>query len=78
MECQFKFGVFTKWDEYLQDKEEGEETAAKADEREQIREVDEQDFRRFVKSRCEVYFVDAKHFIKAEVRFVRILFSQPD
>ena len=76
MNCQFKFGVFTKWDEYLEGEEEGEEEAG--DERQQIRENYKQDFRGSVKNRCEVYFVDAKHFIKAEVRFVRILFSQPD
>ena len=76
MNCQFKFGVFTKWDEYLQGEEEGEEAAG--DERQQIRENYKHDFRGSVKNRCEVYFVDAKHFIKAEVRFVRILFSQPD
>ena len=76
MDCDFKFGVFTKWDKNLLDKEEGEEAAGQ---RQQIRAKHELDFRRFVNEKgCKVYFVDAKHLIKAKVRFVRILFSQPD
>lgn len=74
MNCQFKFGFFTKWEE----EEEEIETTVKAGERQQIREGYEEDFRSLVSGKCEIYFVGAKHFIKAEVRFVRILFSQSD
>ena len=78
--CQFKFGVFTRYDEDLQDEEEQEniKTTDDTGERQQMRENYKGDFQSFVNDKCEVYFVDAKHFITAKVRFVRIVFLQSD
>ena len=73
MKCQLKFGVFTKWDKDLQEEEKGT-----TDNREQTRDYDEKEFQKLVNDKCPVYFVDAKHFTKAEVRFVRIIFSESD
>ena len=70
MNCQFKFGVFTKWDKVVREKEEGK--------RQQVREKDEGQFQSFVKGKCMVYFVDAKHVTKKKVRFVQIIFSPSD
>ena len=70
MNCQFNFGVFTKWDKVLRDKEEGK--------RQQLREKDEGEFQSFVNGKCMVYFVDAKHVTKEKVRFVQIIFSPSD
>ena len=70
MNCQFKFGVFTKWDKVVLEKEEGK--------RQQVREKDEGQFQSFVKGKCMVYFVDAKHVTKKKVRFVQIIFSPSD
>ena len=80
MKFKLKFGVFTKWDKNLQDEKEEEKikTTVKAGKRQQIRNVDEGDFRKFVNDECPVYFVDAEHFSKAKVRFVRIVFSESD
>ena len=78
MKCQLKFGVFTKWDEDLQEEEKGTTTTVTADKRKQIRDVEEKYFQKHVNDKCPVYFVDAKHFTKAEVRFVRIIFSESD
>ena len=73
MKCQLKFGVFTKWDEDVQEEEKGT-----TENRKQIRDYDEKEFQELVNDKCSVYFVDAKHFTKAEVRFVRIIFSESD
>lgn len=73
MKCQLKFGVFTKWDKDLQEEEKGT-----TDNREQTRDYDEKGFQKLVNDKCPVYFVDAKHFTKAKVRFVRIIFSESD
>ena len=70
MNCQFKFGVFTKWDKVVREKEEGK--------RQQVREKDEGQIQSFVKGKCMVYFVDAKHVTKKKVRFVQIIFSPSD
>ena len=70
MNCQFKFGVFTKWDKVVREKEEGK--------RQQVREKDEGEFQSFVNGKCMVYFVDAKHVTKEKVRFVQIIFSPSD
>lgn len=70
MNCQFNFGVFTKWDKVVREKEEGK--------RQQVREKDEGKFQSFVKGKCMVYFVDAKHVTKKKVRFVQIIFSPSD
>lgn len=72
MKCQLKFGVFTKWDEELQ------EEKGTTDKRKRIRDVDEKNFQKLVNDKCPVYFVDAEHFNKEEVRFVRIIFSESD
>ena len=72
MKCQLKFGVFTKWDEELQ------EEKGTTDKRKRIRDVDEKNFQKLVNDKCPVYFVDAKHFSEEEVRFVRIIFSESD
>ena len=72
MKCQLKFGVFTKWDEELQ------EEKGTTDKRKRIRDVCEKNFQKLVNDKCPVYFVDAKHFTEAEVRFVRIIFSESD
>ena len=72
MKCQLKFGVFTKWDEELQ------EEKGTTDKRKRIRDVDEKNFQKLVNDKCPVYFVDAKHFTEEEVRFVRIIFSESD
>lgn len=66
MNCQFKFGVFTKWDKVLRDIEEGK--------RQQLREKGEEKFQSFVNEKCMVYFVDAQE----KVRFVQIIFSPSD
>ena len=70
MNCQFKFGVFTRWDKVLRDIEEGK--------RQQVREKGEGEFQSFVNEKCVVYFVDAKYFTKEKVRFVQIIFSPSD
>lgn len=72
MKCQLKFGVFTKWDEEL------EEEKGTTDKRKRIRDIGEKYFQELVNDKCPVYFVDANHFTKAEVRFVRIIFSESD
>ena len=66
MNCQFKFGVFTRWDKVLRDIEEGK--------RQQVREKGKGEFQSFVNEKCMVYFVDAQ----AKVRFVQIIFSPSD
>ena len=72
MKCQLKFGVFTKWDEELQ------EEKGTTDKRKRIRDVGEKNFQKLVNDKCPVYFVDAEHFNEEEVRFVRIIFSESD
>lgn len=80
MKFKLKFGVFTKWDKNLQDEKEEEKikTTVKAGKRQQIRNVCEGDFQKLVNDECPVYFVDAKHFSEAKVRFLRIVFSESD
>lgn len=70
MNCQFNFGVFTKWDKVLRDEEEGK--------RQQLQEIIEGDFQSLVNGKCMVYFVDAKYVTKEKVRFVQIIFSPSD
>ena len=70
MNCQFNFGVFTKWDKVLRDIEEGK--------RQQLQEITEGDFQSVVNGKCMVYFVDVKHVTKEKVRFVQIIFSPSD
>ena len=72
MKCQLKFGVFTKWDEDLQ------EEKGTTDKRKRIRDDGEKKFQKLVNDKCPVYFVDAEHFTEEEVRFVRIIFSESD
>nr|XP_058969516.1 transmembrane GTPase fzo-like [Pocillopora verrucosa] len=54
--CQFNFGVFTKWDKVLRDIEEGK--------RQQLQEKNKGEFQHFVKEKHMVYFVGTKHFTK--------------
>ena len=88
MDCQPNFGVFTKWDQDFNDEEEEEEEPEQDDEesegegegegeRQLTREENEENFRSSFGDKCKVYFVDARHFTKAKVRFVRIIISQP-
>ena len=70
MNCQFNFGVFTKWDKVLRDIEEGK--------RQQLQEKNKGEFQHFVKGKRMVYFVGTKHFTKEKVRFVQIIFSPSD
>lgn len=91
-DCQPNFGVFTKWDQDLHDEEEEEEESEQDDEesgyekrkatveegeRQLSRKEYEEMFRSSFNDKCKVYFVDARHFTKAKVRFVRIIISQP-
>ncbi|KAL9989158.1 hypothetical protein ACROYT_G003675 [Oculina patagonica] len=55
--CQFTFGVFTKWDECKRKAVEENEAAVDV---EQAREDCLQDFRDALKDQCEVFFVDVK------------------
>ena len=80
MKFKLKFGVFTKWDKNLQGEKEEEKikTTVKAGKRQQIRDAYKEYFQKFVNDECPVYFADAKHFSKAKVRFLRIVFSESD
>lgn len=92
LDCQPNFGVFTKWDQDLDDEEEEEEepeqddeesgyekrkTTVEEGERQLSREKYKKKFLSSFNDKCKVYFVDARHFTKAKVRFVRIIISQP-
>ena len=55
--CQFTFGVFTKWDECL--KKAKDESEAEVDV-EEARKDCEKDFRDALKDQCEVFFVDVR------------------
>ncbi len=55
--CQFTFGVFTKWDECIRKAEEEKEAAVDV---KQARKDCENEFRNALKGQCEVFFVDVK------------------
>ena len=58
--CQFTFGVFTKWDECIEKaKEENYDTV----DLEQARKDCEKDFRDELKNQCEVFFVNVKECV---------------
>ena len=58
--CQFTFGVFTKWDECIKKAEEENEGAVDV---EQAREDCEEDFRAALKNQCKVFFVNVKECV---------------
>lgn len=56
--CQFTFGVFTKWDECkkkAEEENEGADISVK-----QAGEDSEQEFREALENKCKVFFVDVK------------------
>lgn len=90
MDCRPNFVVYTKWDQDFNDEEEEEEepeqddeesgyekTKTTVEERQLTRKEYEKKFQSSYGDKCKVYFVDARHFTKAKVRFVRIIISQP-
>ena len=65
MNCQFTFGVFTKWDECLKKaKEEGEETVRNVC---QTAKDYKEEFRNALEGKGKVYFVNVKNVGHADV-----------
>lgn len=57
VDCQFTFGVFTKWDECIRKANEENEVMVDV---EQAKEDCKQNFQDALKGRCEVFFVDVR------------------
>lgn len=70
--CQFTFGVFTKWDECKRkEKEKKSEDTVDVD---QLREVYEQDFLNALKGECEMFFVNVECENTNDVSLLFLLF----
>ena len=68
--CQYTFGVFTKWDQLVKrTKEEGEDPVD-----DEISKSYKQEFQNVVKGQCEVFFVDVKSEHTDDVSLLFLLF----
>lgn len=70
--CQFTFGVFTKWDECIR-KQQEERGKDKVDVN-QTREGYEQKFHKALEGKCEMFFVDVKSEHTDDVSLLFLLF----
>ena len=70
--CQFTFGVLTKWDEFVRkEQEESEDTV----DVHQTREGYKQDFYEALEGQCEMFFVDVKCENTNDVSLLFLLFA---
>ncbi len=70
--CQFTYGVFTKWDECI--KKAREENEATVDVKQARRDC-ENDFRDALNGQCEVFFVDVKRAGNNDVSLLPLFYT---